>query len=57
MNSVIVSLKSGNTIELKDVDYQQLLKNINEFIENNPVFLTFDDVILVVQNVEYIKKV
>lgn len=57
MNSVIVGLKSGNTIKLDNVNYQELLKNINEFKGNNALFITFEDVIFVIQNIEYIKKV
>lgn len=56
MNNIIVGLKSGNTIKLDNVDYQNLLKNINEFRGDNAVFMSFNDVIFVIQNIEYIKK-
>lgn len=56
MSNVIVGLKSGEKIKLENIDFQILLNNINNFKGNNATFMTFNDVIFVVQNIEYIKK-
>lgn len=55
MNNVIVGLNSGKIIKIENVEFQELVKNINSFNGNQPVFLAFDDVIFVTENVEYIK--
>lgn len=56
MSNVIVGLKSGEKIKLENVDFQILVNNINNFKGNHATFITFNDVIFVVQNIEYIKK-
>lgn len=55
MNNVLVGLKSGNVIELQNIDFQQFLKNINDYSGSGVIFITFDQIVFVVENVEYIK--
>lgn len=56
MNNVTVGLKGGEKIKLENIDFQKLLNNINNFKGDHVTFMTFNDVIFVVQNIEYIKK-
>lgn len=57
MNSVIVGLKSGEEIKLDDIDFKVLKENIDNFTGKMATFITFKDIIFVVDNIEYIKKV
>lgn len=57
MNSIIVGLKSGNTIKIDNVNYQNLVIEMDKPKNQRPMFMFFNEITFVIENIEYIKKV